>query len=75
MRPGALPFSELILLDLIAPTVIAGLFWLKARGWSSAVQGGEVTSRTRQRQSTEFWAVLVMSYLLAFGVTIYAWLT
>lgn len=75
MRPGALPVSELILLDLIAPPVLAGLFWLKARGRSSAVQGGEVTSRTRQRQSTEFRAVLVMSYLLAFGVTIYAWLT
>jgi hypothetical protein len=23
----------------------------------------------------EFWAVLILSYLVGFGVTIYAWLT
>ena len=75
MRPGSLPISQLILLDLIAPPVIATVWRFKVGGWARAVQGGKVSEETRDRQRMEFWAVLILSYLVAFGVTIYAWLT
>ncbi len=75
MRPGALPVPQLILLDLVAPPVIAGIWWMMSRGWAGAIQGGSTSAKTKARQAKEFWAVLILIYLMAFGVTIYAWLT
>ena len=75
MRPGALPLSQLIMLDLFLPPVVSGIWWVMSRGWAASIQGGTTSERTKQRQSTEFWAVLIMTYLLAFGFTVYAWLT
>lgn len=75
MRPGALPISQQILLDLIAPPVLAAVWRFKASGWARAVQGGKVSEETRDRQRMEFWVVLILSYLVMFGVTLYAWLT
>jgi hypothetical protein len=75
MRPGALPIPQLILLDLVAPPIIAGIWWVMSRGWAGAVQGGSTSENTKQRQAKEFWVVLTLLYLMAFGVTMYAWLT
>jgi hypothetical protein len=75
MRPGALPISQQFLLDLIAPPVLAIVWRFKAIGWARAVQGSKFSARTRDRQWMEFWAVLILGYLVMFGVTIYGWLT
>jgi hypothetical protein len=42
-----------------------------ARGWAGFVQLGKVSERTKKRQHWEFWIVLVDSYLIMFGVTLY----
>jgi len=63
------------LLDLIAPAVIATVWRFKAGGWARPSSGGKVSEETRARQRMEFWAVLILLYLMAFGVTVYAWLT
>jgi hypothetical protein len=76
MRPGALPISQIVLIDIIAPPVTAGLWWLMARGWAIAVQQGNPSEETRGRQKMGFWAIMIMSYFLMIGATIYyAWLT
>lgn len=75
MRPGALPLGQLLLLDLLVPPIGAVLWSYMARGWVATVQGGTVSERTKQRQKKEFWILLVATYLLMFGVTIYGILT
>ena len=75
MPPGALPLPQLILLDIVAPPIMAALWWLKARGMAGAIQGGTVSKETRRRQKQECLAILCLCYLLAFGFTLYAWLT
>lgn len=72
MRPGALPLSQQILLDICVPPIIAFLWKLMAGGWGSLVQGGKVSEGTSSRQWFEFWVILAMGYALLFGFTIYA---
>jgi hypothetical protein len=48
---------------------------LQGRWLGQSSSGGKVSEETRRRQRMEFWAALILSYLVAFGVTIYAWLT
>jgi hypothetical protein len=75
VRPGSLPISQLILWDLIVPPIIAVLWRITAGGWAMGVQRGDVSEKTRQRQWTEFWAILVLTFLVLFGFTIYSWLS
>ncbi len=71
MRPGALPLSEQILLDLVVPPVGAVVWWLMSRGLAGVLQGGKTSQTTKTRQKWEFWIILALSYLLMFGITIY----
>jgi len=73
MRPGALPISKQILLDLFLPPVGTMVWWFMARGWAGVVQGGKTTETTKQRQKYEFWIILSAAYLLMFGITAYAY--
>jgi hypothetical protein len=63
--------GQQFLLDLIAPPVLARLWWLGSRGWAASVQAGHVSDQTRNRQKIGFVVVLVGLYLLMFGTTIY----
>jgi hypothetical protein len=67
----ALPIAEQILLDIAAPPVLTGFWWIFSRGWAGAVQGGKVSTRTKLRQNKGVWIVLVMLYLIMFGATVY----
>jgi hypothetical protein len=71
MRPGAYPLSEQVLVDLIAPSI----FGFRARGRARFVQSGTVSEETKGRQWLEFKVVLILGYVLMFGVTIYGLLT
>ena len=75
MRPGALPISQQVLLDLIVPPVGTGVWWLLARGWAKSVQGGSTSGETKARQRIEFCIVLGLAYLVMFSFTIYGWFT
>jgi hypothetical protein len=76
MLPGALPISQIILLDLIVPPIGAVIWRLMAGGWAGVVQGDKVSEETRGRQWTEFWAILGTGYFIMFGATIYySWTT
>jgi hypothetical protein len=66
MRPGALPVPQLILLDLVAPPILTGIWWMMARGWAGAIRGGSASARTKERQAQEFWVLLAVCYALAF---------
>jgi hypothetical protein len=66
-----MPVAQQILLDIIVPPVVAGLWWLMSRGWAGIVQAGTVSETTKTRQHKLFWVVLMVFYLLAFGTTAY----
>jgi hypothetical protein len=74
MRPGSLPLSQLVLLDLVMPPVTAFAWRLMAGRWAGAVQSGKPSDETQQRQKMEFWAILIMTFLMGVGFTIYAWM-
>jgi len=71
MHEGALPLSQQILLDIFVPPAGALVWWLMSRGWATAVQGSEVSETTRKRQWRLALVLLVVVYILMFGITIY----
>ena len=73
MQHQPLPLGEQIAAVLLTPPVITALWWLMSRGFASGVQGGDVTERTKKRQKIEFWVLLTVMYLIAFGMAVYAW--
>ena len=75
MDPGAYQISKQVLVNLGAPPVIAGIFWLMARGWVVSVGPGDVTTLTRQKLKIEFRIVLVVLYLVVFGDALFSLLT
>jgi hypothetical protein len=75
VRPGALPITQMIALDLLVPPIGTCIWWLMSRGWAGLVQGGTISGRTKKRQKWEFWVVLAGAYLLMFGITLYGYLS
>jgi hypothetical protein len=67
----ALPIGQQIVLDIVAPPILTALWWLFSRGWANAVQGGDVSEMTRDRQGKGLWIVLAGLYLIMFGATAY----
>ena len=74
-HPGALPIWKQLLLDIFMPPIGTGIWLLASRGWAKAVQGGAVSDQTHTRQRRLAAIVLVFSYVVMFGITIYASLT
>ena len=73
--PGALPWTQQILIDLLFPPVGAGIWWLIATVWAMVFQGGKISERTKAVRKRLFWVLLAAAYALMFGVTLYAYLT
>ena len=65
------PLIEQILIFTLGPPILAGLFWLKARGWAHTVQGESVSETTKRRQKMEFWVLLSLAYLMALACVVY----
>lgn len=65
------PLTEQILIFVLGPPILAGLFWLKARGWAHTVQGENVSETTKRRQKLEFWVLLSLAYLMAVACVVY----
>ena len=66
-----MPFSQQLLLDAIAPPILAVVWFVLSRGWAHAVQGSEVSERTKKRQFLSFFVVLTLLYILMFTTTLY----
>jgi hypothetical protein len=67
----ALPITQQILLDIVAPPVLTVFWWLSSRGWARSIQGEEISEATKSRQKKGFWIVLGMLYLIMFSATAY----
>ena len=65
----ALPLSEQIMLDIIAPPIGTCLWWIMSASTSAVLQGGTISERTKNWLRKGFWIVLGISYTLMFGVT------
>jgi hypothetical protein len=72
MDLGTYQISKQILVDLGAPPVIAGMFWLMARGWVLLIGPSNMTTLTKPKLRIEFRIVLVLLYLVVFGETLYS---
>jgi len=53
----AMPFSQQLFLDCIAPVAGTALWFVFSRGWAHAVQGAEVSAQTKKRQARGFFVV------------------
>ncbi|MGA7244166.1 MAG: hypothetical protein WBX19_13330 [Terracidiphilus sp.] len=73
------PLSDVeeILVLLFAPPIMGCLFRLMAGGWAQTVQGGDVSSQTKDRQRFEFWLlvgalyvgeIMIFAFIYFFGV-------
>jgi hypothetical protein len=71
MDLGTYQISKQILVDLGAPPVIAGIFWLMARGWVLLIGPSNMITLTKPKLGIEFRIVLVLLYLVVFGETLY----
>ena len=67
----ALPIGKQILLDVVVPPILTALWWLFSRGWANAIQAGDVSDTSKDRQGKGFWIVLAALYLIMFGATAY----
>ena len=67
----AVPFNNQLLLDTVAPPIIATIWFVLSRGWAHAVQGAEVSKQTKKRQAIGFFVVLGLLYILMFTATLY----
>ena len=74
MRPGAAPLWEQLAILIVGPPVMASLIWSLSRGWAKTVQGGTASEQTRARQRVEFWTLLIVMYVMGFGMALFAWL-
>jgi undecaprenyl pyrophosphate phosphatase UppP len=63
-----MPLAQQFLLDLVAPPVLAGLWWFFSRGWAAGVQAGQISSETRNRQKIGFFVVLALLYVAMLGL-------
>jgi hypothetical protein len=61
---GTSPLWQQALFFALAPPIMALLIRLLSRGWANAIQGGNVSERTRKRQKLEFWGVLIFMYVM-----------
>ena len=68
---AGLPFLQQLILDAIAPPVLAVIWLGLSRGWAGVVQRGNLSEMTKDRQRVEFWIVLSVLYLMMFGITLY----
>lgn len=66
-----LPLPEQILLLLLAPPILSCIFRVSSRGFGQIVQGGSVSKRTKLRQSSEFWILLIVLYIAMFAMLLY----
>jgi hypothetical protein len=73
IRHTAAPLYQQILYDIFIPPVGAVLWWLMSRGLATTVQGGTVSEETKRRQKFEFVVVLIVTYLIMFSITIFAY--
>lgn len=72
MESTALPLGQQLLIILFGPPIMAILWLFMSRGWATAVQGGTVSERTKQRQKKLFWVALILGYIVVVGMKIYA---
>ncbi len=72
IRPGASPIGQQIVLDLVAPPLLTGLWWLLSRAWSGLL-GTTNSGVVRGWQQSGTWIILVVCYFLMFGMTLYGY--
>lgn len=72
VRPGALPLRQQIALDIFAPLLITAVWWLLSGGWS-ALLGTTESEVVKSWRKPAMWTVLIVCYILMFGITAYAY--
>jgi len=66
-----MPLTQELLLDVLAPPIVAGIAWVLGSVWSSLVGGGTRSDSARKWGKVTFLVILVGGYLMMFGATAY----
>jgi hypothetical protein len=70
MRDGG--FLDNLLWFILIPPVMACAWWILSRGWAKGIQGPQVSDRTKKREKLGFWVLLILLYIVSFGMLVYA---
>ena len=62
--------SQITEVLLFGPPCLAVVTWAFARGWSRAMQGGQISERFQRWERYDFWVILAIMYLVMFGTAI-----
>lgn len=72
IHEGALPIGQQIALDFIVPPIVTGIWWLLSNGWS-AILGTTNSQAVKSWRRPAILIVLIVCYVVAFGVTAYGY--
>lgn len=59
---------------VLMPPIMTCLWWLMSRAWGRAMQGGEMSPRTKRWVDGNFWRLMIFLYVMSFGMLAYAYL-
>ena len=60
--------------SILWPPIMTVLWWLLSRGTGAALQGGEMSPRTKRWVDGNFWKFMIFLYVVSFGMLAYAYL-
>jgi hypothetical protein len=72
IRAGALPLGQQIAIALFAPPIITAVWWLLSGGWSG-LMGTTQSDVVKSWRKPALWTVLIVCYVLMFGITAFAY--
>jgi len=59
---------------ILMPPIMTVLWWLMSRATGAALQGGEMSPRSKRWVDGNFWKFMIFLYIMGFSILIYAYL-
>ena len=59
---------------VLMPPIMTVLWWLMSRATGAALQGGEMSPRSKRWADGNFWKFMIFLYIIGFSILIYAYL-
>jgi hypothetical protein len=72
-HPTAPFWPDIFLVLVFMPPILTGLWWMMSRGTGAALQGGEMSARSKRGVDGNFWRLLILLYVISLGIFLYAY--
>jgi len=67
-------FGGFVFIFILMPPIMTVLWWLMSRATGAALQGGEMSPRSKRWVDGNFWKFMIFLYIMGFSILIYAYL-